>query len=83
MPRVDLAVDALERDGLVERTGSGRIRLARLTLFSEPMHASVDRRAAGLLASDGNESDSYSENWSGFVADSAARRASIAIAVRS
>ena len=29
MPRVDLAVDALERDGLVERTGSGRIRLAR------------------------------------------------------
>ncbi len=29
MPRVDLAVDALERDGLVERTGSGRVRLAR------------------------------------------------------
>ena len=29
MPRVDLAVDALERDGLVERTDSGRIRLAR------------------------------------------------------
>ena len=27
--RVDLAVDALERDGLVERTGSGRVRLAR------------------------------------------------------
>jgi A/G-specific adenine glycosylase len=27
--RVDLAVDALERDGLVERTDSGRIRLAR------------------------------------------------------
>ena len=29
MPRVDLAVDALERDGLVQRTGSGRVRLAR------------------------------------------------------
>ena len=29
VPRVDLAVDALERDGLVERTGSGRVRLAR------------------------------------------------------
>ena len=29
VPRVDLAVDALERDGLLERTGSGRIRLAR------------------------------------------------------
>ncbi len=29
VPRVDLAVDALERDGLVERTHSGRIRLAR------------------------------------------------------
>ncbi len=28
-PRVDLAVDALERDGLVERTDSGRVRLAR------------------------------------------------------
>ena len=29
MPRVDLAVDALERDGLVERTASGRVRLPR------------------------------------------------------
>ncbi|MGZ5298096.1 MAG: A/G-specific adenine glycosylase [Actinomycetota bacterium] len=29
MPRVDLAVDALERDGLVQRTDSGRVRLAR------------------------------------------------------
>lgn len=29
VPRVDLAVDALERDGLVQRTGSGRVRLAR------------------------------------------------------
>jgi len=29
VPRVDLAVDALERDGLVERTDSGRVRLAR------------------------------------------------------
>ncbi len=29
LPRVDLAVDALERDGLVQRTGSGRVRLAR------------------------------------------------------
>ena len=29
IPRVDLAVDALERDGLVERTDSGRVRLAR------------------------------------------------------
>jgi DNA-binding MarR family transcriptional regulator len=29
VPRVGLAVDALERDGLVERTHSGRIRLAR------------------------------------------------------
>ena len=27
--RVDLAVDALERDGLVQRTGSGRVRQAR------------------------------------------------------
>jgi hypothetical protein len=27
--RVDLAVDALERDGIVQRTGSGRIRLPR------------------------------------------------------
>ncbi|MEO8422694.1 MAG: A/G-specific adenine glycosylase [Actinomycetota bacterium] len=29
LPRVDLAVDALERDGLVQRTDSGRVRLAR------------------------------------------------------
>jgi A/G-specific adenine glycosylase len=29
MPRIDLAVDALEHDGLVERTGSGRVRLPR------------------------------------------------------
>ena len=27
--RVDLAVDALEHDGLVQRTGTGRVRLAR------------------------------------------------------
>jgi A/G-specific adenine glycosylase len=29
VPRVDLAVDALEHDGLVQRTTSGRVRLAR------------------------------------------------------
>jgi A/G-specific adenine glycosylase len=29
VPRVDLAVDALERDGIVERTGTGRVRLPR------------------------------------------------------
>ena len=29
VPRVGLAVDALERDGLVQRTDSGRVRLAR------------------------------------------------------
>ena len=27
VPRVDLAVDALERDGIVERTVTGRVRL--------------------------------------------------------
>jgi Mn-dependent DtxR family transcriptional regulator len=29
VPRVDVAVDALEHDGLVQRTASGRVRLAR------------------------------------------------------
>jgi A/G-specific adenine glycosylase len=29
VPRVDLAVDALERDRLVQRTGTGRVRLSR------------------------------------------------------
>ena len=47
--RVDLAVDALERDGLVERTGSGRVASRRADAPRERPPRRLDRSSSILI----------------------------------